>query len=284
MNKGLTPDELVEKVKLPPHLAGYTPYLREYYGTVKHSVRQIYNGYLGWFQGDPVDLDPTPPKARAERLMALMGGRDKLLLEAGNVYLKGEYQWAAELASYAIRVDNEDALARDIKARSFRKLGYASMNINWRNWYLMSAMELEGKFNGDDIKQRSADMRAVLLSPDMVKNFTPQIFLQNWITRVDPDKANDVNLTLGFTFPDINEQWALEVRRGVAQLHRGIPEGTALQLTMDKTFMETLLTGESGLLKGVLLGDVKVQGNLLDIKTFLACFDFSEEPFGLTVR
>jgi len=67
-------------------------------------------------------------------------------------------------------------------------------------------------------------------------------------------------------------------------LHRGIPEGTALQLTMDKTFMETLLTGESGLLKGVLLGDVQVQGNLLDIKTFLACFDFSEEPFGLTVR
>ncbi|MGX9080136.1 alkyl sulfatase dimerization domain-containing protein, partial [Klebsiella pneumoniae] len=56
MNKGLTPDELVEKVKLPPHLAGYTPYLREYYGTVKHSVRQIYNGYLGWFQGDPVAL------------------------------------------------------------------------------------------------------------------------------------------------------------------------------------------------------------------------------------
>ena len=284
MNKGLTPDELVEKVKLPPHLAGYTPYLREYYGTVKHSVRQIYNGYLGWFQGDPVDLDPTPPKASAERLMALMGGRDKLLLEAGNAYLKGEYQWAAELASYAIRVDNEDALARDIKARSFRKLGYASMNINWRNWYLMSAMELEGKFNGDDIKQRSADMRAVLLSPAMVKNFTPQVFLQNWITRVDPDKAKDVSLTLGFTFPDINEQWALEVRRGVAELHRGIPEGTALQLTMDKTFMETLLTGESGLLKGVLLGDVQVQGNLLDIKTFLACFDFNEEPFGLTVR
>ena len=57
-----------------------------------------------------------------------------------------------------------------------------------------------------------------------------------------------------------------------------------MQLTMDKTFMETLLTGESGLLKGVLLGDVQVQGNLLDIKIFLACFDFSEEPFGLTVR
>ena len=79
----------MEKVKLPPHLAGYTPYLREYYGTVKHSVRQIYQGYLGWFQGDPVDLDPIPPAEKAKRLIALMGGRDKLLLAAGDAYLKG---------------------------------------------------------------------------------------------------------------------------------------------------------------------------------------------------
>lgn len=284
MNKGLTPDELVEKVKLPPHLAGYTPYLREYYGTVKHSVRQIYNGYLGWFQGDPVDLDPIPPKDKAERLIALMGGRDKVLLAAGEAYLKGDYQWAAELSGYAIRVDNDDKLARDIKARSFRKLGYASMNINWRNWYLMSAMELEGKLDGESIRDRAVAMRAVLLSPDMVRNFTPQIFLQNWITRIDPEKGRDVELTLGFEFPDIDEQWALEIRRGVVQLHQGIPAGTPLKLTMDKRFMETLLTGEGGLVKGALLGDVKVDGNLLDIKTFLACFDFGDEPFGLTVR
>ena len=284
MNKGLTPDELVERVKLPPHLAGYTPYLREYYGTVKHSVRQIYNGYLGWFQGDPVDLDPIPPKDKAQRLIALMGGREKVLLAAGEAYLKGDYQWAAELSGYAIRVDNEDALARDIKARSLRKLGYASMNINWRNWYLSSAMELEGKFDGDDVREQAQVLRGVFLSPQMVKNFTPQAFLGNWVTRIDPEKAGDVQMTLGFDFPDVGEQWALEVRRGVAQLHRGIPEGTSLRLTMNKSFMDTLLTGEGGLVKGALLGDVKVDGSLLDIKTFLGCFDFEEVPVNLTVR
>jgi len=284
MNKGLTPDELVEKVKLPPHLAGYTPYLREYYGTVKHSVRQIYNGYLGWFQGDPVALDPLPPKDKAERLIALMGGREKLLLAAGEAYLKGDYQWAAELSSYAIQVDNEDTLARDIKARSFRKLGYASMNINWRNWYLMSAMELEGKLAGEDVQQMAVSMRSAFLSADMLKTFPARIFLQNWVTRVDPDKANDVQLTLGFSFPDIGEQWALEVRRGVVQLHQGIPEGTTLKLTLDKTYLDTVMSGENGLLKGALLGDVKVDGNLLDIKTFLGCFDFGDTPIALTLR
>ena len=37
INQGYTPDELVELVKLPDHLA-YHPWLGEFYGTVKHSV------------------------------------------------------------------------------------------------------------------------------------------------------------------------------------------------------------------------------------------------------
>lgn len=284
MNKGLTPDELVEKVQLPPHLAGYTPYLREYYGTVKHSVRQIYQGYLGWFQGDPVDLDPIPPKDKAERLIALMGGREKVLLAAGEAYLKGDYQWAAELSGYAIRVDHGDTLARDIKARSFRKLGYASMNINWRNWYLMSAMELEGKLDDGGAEELGRRVRSAFLSSDMLKNLPARIFLQNWVTRIDPEKSADVELTLGFAFPDIGEEWSLDVRRGVAQLRRGIDADTALRLTLDKTYLDTVISGENGLLKGALLGDVKVDGNLLDIKTFLGCFDFAEAPIALTVR
>jgi len=30
MNKGLVPDELVEAVKLPPHLAAFKPWMEEY--------------------------------------------------------------------------------------------------------------------------------------------------------------------------------------------------------------------------------------------------------------
>ena len=36
---GPGPKLLVQTVKLPPHLANYKPYLREYYGTVKQAVR-----------------------------------------------------------------------------------------------------------------------------------------------------------------------------------------------------------------------------------------------------
>ena len=64
INRGRTPDELVLDVELPPHLANH-PYLQELYGTVEWSVRAIYTGYLGWFDGNAATLSPVPPVGRA---------------------------------------------------------------------------------------------------------------------------------------------------------------------------------------------------------------------------
>ena len=64
MNKGLTPDQLVEYVKLPAELAD-KDYLREYYGSVPWGVRAIFDGYLGWFDGNPTNLFRLTPKEEA---------------------------------------------------------------------------------------------------------------------------------------------------------------------------------------------------------------------------
>ena len=77
-NQGLTPDELVETVKLPPHLAS-SPYLQEFYGTVPWSVRSVFSGNLGWFDGNPTNLFPLPPVERAKRMAELAGGQQALL-------------------------------------------------------------------------------------------------------------------------------------------------------------------------------------------------------------
>ena len=50
MNKGLYPDEITQKVTLPPHLANH-PYLIEFYGTVEWSVKAVFCNYMGWFSG-----------------------------------------------------------------------------------------------------------------------------------------------------------------------------------------------------------------------------------------
>ena len=72
MNQGLTPDELVDRIELPPHLKSH-PYLQEYYGTVEWSVRAVFSGYLGWFDGDTAPLSPASPHERAERMAELAG-------------------------------------------------------------------------------------------------------------------------------------------------------------------------------------------------------------------
>ena len=74
MNAGKTPDELVHEVRLPDDLADH-PLLREYYGTVAWSVRSIFNGVLGWFDGNPTTLNPLDPAERARRRPAIAMGR-----------------------------------------------------------------------------------------------------------------------------------------------------------------------------------------------------------------
>lgn len=124
MNKGYTPDELVEVVALPPHLAEH-PWLGEYYGTVKHAVRQIYVGYLGWFQADPWALDPLPRMERANRYVELMGGRDAVIKAAREAVDDGEHTWAAEILTNVIRIDHNDMEARRLKAEAYRKFAYS---------------------------------------------------------------------------------------------------------------------------------------------------------------
>ena len=141
MNCGLTPDELVEYVKLPPHLAE-KDYLGEYYGNVQWSVRQIFNAYLGWFDGNPTDLFPLSPSEEARRVTELAGGREALLERARTALSAGDHQWAAQLADYMLALDPQDAEPKLIKADALSALAERLLTATGRNYYLTVAQEL----------------------------------------------------------------------------------------------------------------------------------------------
>jgi alkyl sulfatase BDS1-like metallo-beta-lactamase superfamily hydrolase len=107
INKGCTWDELAEKVTMPSHLASH-PWLGEFYGSYKHSIRSLYTGYIGWFQGDAIELDPLPWRERASRYVRMMGGRDAILAEVHQAIQDEEFQWAADVATWLVRADNDD--------------------------------------------------------------------------------------------------------------------------------------------------------------------------------
>ena len=284
MNKGLTPDQLVELVVLPPHLADH-PWTGQFYGTVKHAVRQIYVGYLGWFQADPWALDPLPYMERARRYVELMGGRDAVVTAARKAIEDGEYTWAAEILTNVIRIDNNDMEARRLKAEAYRQFAYTLININWRNWSLTAAAELEGE----------ADLTAgfEFTSRDVIQAFTTDKLLEMFTTQIDPEKSIDVNMTMGIHLPDVDESYGLEIRRGVVQFHPARPPIADFTLVADRAYLNQILIGEVpitgemasaieagappaivAIMAAIDSGDIRIEGgSAKDLQRFFGYFD-----------
>ena len=92
MNLGKNLDLIVEIVKLP-QVYENVDMLKQIYGKVEWSVRGIYNGYVGWFDGKVESLTPIPEHLQAKYTKELLslpqtGGPIKQLIEQANFLLK----------------------------------------------------------------------------------------------------------------------------------------------------------------------------------------------------
>lgn len=141
MNKGLTPDELVSYVQLPERFKD-KDHLRPYYGDPAWAVRSIFNGYLGWFDGNPSNLFPLPPKEEAQRLAALAGGKDVLLAKAKAALTERDIQWASQLCDHLLAIDPTAREPKLIKADALEAIAVDVLSGIGRNYYLTVAQEL----------------------------------------------------------------------------------------------------------------------------------------------
>ena len=144
MNKGLSPDQLVEYVKLPSKFAE-KDYLREYYGNIQWAVRQIFNAHLGWFDGNPTNLFSLSPKEEAVRVAKLAGGEEKLLQQAKHAINSNDHQWAAQLADHLIALNPSATSPKLIKAEALEALAEQLLTATGRNYYLTVAQELRNQ-------------------------------------------------------------------------------------------------------------------------------------------
>ncbi len=269
MNKGLTPDEIVEVVShLPPHLADH-PWLGEFYGTVKHSARQIYFGYLGWFEGDPTFLDPLPRVERSRRYVEMMGGRDAVVAAARKAFDKADHQWCAELLTHVIRVNRDDQEARKLKAGALRQLAYKTDNTNWRNWRISSARELDGTLN----KQVALATMNSLAAPEIVRALPLSKFFEAMTVRLDPVKSADARVTVAFRITDANQAYAVEVRRGVAQIHESPPPKADVTLDVTMSVIQRIITRQTNFINALQSGEIKAEGNVALLARFYSFFD-----------
>jgi alkyl sulfatase BDS1-like metallo-beta-lactamase superfamily hydrolase len=226
INAGLTPDEMAEYIKLPPHLAE-EPYLQPFYGKVSWSVRSMFTGTLGWFDGDSADLEPLTRKEQAKLIARLAGGEKELLRHARELLEEKQYQAALQLTDNLIQLNPENQEAKDVRIRALAALGEKEQNPNARHYYLTEALEIRDGF----VSRTTAKP-----SPEAVHRIPVQSFMESLAVNLDPNAAAEVNQIVGMIFPDAREAFTIHVRHGVAEIRpRSIQDLERMNLDLKVT-------------------------------------------------
>ena len=262
INQGLTPDELVEVVKLPDHLRNH-PYLQEYYGSVEWSVRSIFSGYMGWYDGNAADLYPPTLSARAEKMAKLAGGEEQLLAAAQQAVRDGDYAWALQLSDHLMRLQPDSESVQQLRADAARAMGFAAHNANARNVYLTEAFLLEGKADFDEEAMR-------VRSYDLIKAMPIKSFVESMGINLNPEYSLDREETLALVFTDVNESFNIHVRHGVAIISEGPASEAGNTMTTTSDIWLDIMAGKISLPGALATGDIQLEGGRLRIPSVLS--------------
>lgn len=203
MNKGETMHEIAEALKHPPELAKDW-FNHGYYGTYNHNSKAVYQFYLGWYDGNPANLNTHPPVERAKRLVAAMGGAKKALAAARKAFDSGDYRWSSDLLSQIVFADPTNRPARLLLADSLEQQGYQAESAIWRNQFLMGARELRQGVFSRPTSAQNADMIAAVPTQELLDSIS---------TRFDPASLAGRTLGINLVMPERQEIAGIEVTR-----------------------------------------------------------------------
>ena len=272
-NQGLTPGEIAETLEMPDSLQ-QDFHNRGYYGTVRHNARAIYQNYLGWYDGNPANLDPLPPVEAGRRYVALAGGGDALLETARAAFDDADYRWAAELLNHLVFAAPSNRAAKDLLAATYDQLGYQAESGPWRDVYLSAALELrEGP---PEVGLNVAMME------DVLRQTPVRRFFDSMAVRLDGPAADGVALSVKFVFTDLGESHLLRIANSVLHHRPSGPEAVSdATLSITHDMFISMLTGQAGLTDLLLSDQVELEGSKLDLLKFFSLLDRPEGRFNI---
>jgi alkyl sulfatase BDS1-like metallo-beta-lactamase superfamily hydrolase len=271
---GLKPDELRYFIYKPRHLAD-DPNNAETYGETVWYPQAVYYHQLGWYDREPATLFQLPPQDAARRLIDLMGGPGKVRDAAKQALAKKEYAWAAELVNYVYVANPNDREARQIKADALRKMGQLAFGSIGRAFLISEARALEGT---EQIPRLVPPNAAVIAA-------NPTAFVNYFRVRIDPQKAEQTDKMIAFTFGD--KTVALDIRRGIAEYVDDLAKyyrKPNFTLAMDGTAWAKLYLNQTDLAQSLNSAEVKItQGDQSGAAAILDLFDKFQPVANLTV-
>lgn len=275
-NQGYTSREIAEQLELPSALRTRFG-TRDYYGTVRHNAKAVYQAYFGWYDANPANLDPLPPAEAGVKYVSAMGGADKVLALAQAAHDAGDDRWAATLLDHLVFAEPANTRAKELLARVYEQLGYQAESGPWRDVYLTGALELRSGVQGTAADPRRA---AGLLRSTPVERF-----LDSMTVRIDGPAADGKRFKFNFVFTDVGETHVLELENGVLHHRQAEPATDAdatVRLTRD--LLLRLGIGDVGLKELVMSDELQVDGSRLGLLSFLSLLDKPDGRFAIVTR
>ena len=272
-NMGLTPKEISETMTLPPSLEKEFS-VRGYYGTLSHNVKAVYQYYLGWYDGNPANLNPLPPVEAGKRYVEFMGGASALLEKANKYYEAGEFRWVAEVVNHLVFADPENKAALKLQADALEQLGYQAESGVWRNEYLAGAAELR-----HGVRAARSTSTA---GPDVMRAMTLDMIFDFLGVRLKKDKVANMNLKINMEFTNIKINYALELSNSVLNNTKGRVLKNANATYRLTTIAFAKLLGQKATFAELLQsGEITVDGNPKALGAILANLETFDPLFNI---
>lgn len=264
MNQGYIGSEISEMIEFPDEI-GKTWSSRGYYGTLRHNSRAVYQRYMGWYNGNPSDLNNLPPTDAAVKYVEYMGGEQESIKKAQADFDKGNYRWVAEVLKHVVFANPESGKGKALLADAYEQMGYQAESGPWRSVYLQGAYELR---NGTP----SAGGTNVA-SPDIIKNMPPEMLFDYLAVRILPEKAAGKAFVMNLNFTDLDEKYSLYVENSVLNHTTKIAEKPDVSLVLTKATLDDVQLGNITLEKAIADGQIKLDGNPQVLKDFVGMLD-----------
>jgi alkyl sulfatase BDS1-like metallo-beta-lactamase superfamily hydrolase len=265
MNHGLTATEIAETIRLPASLEGAW-HTRGYYGHIRHNVKAIYQKYLGWYDANPVNLDPLPPVESGKKYVEYMGGAEAILERARKDFAKGEFRFVAQAVSHLVFADQDNQAARALLADTFEQLGYAAESATWRNAYLFGAQELRQGMP-------KAPPRPSMPRETLAALRTAQLWDVLGV-RLNGPKAEGKHIVLNWSFSDTRESFILTLENCALTYIAGAQAAAAdASFTLERGTLDEVIAKQTTFPEAVAAGKVKFSGNPMRLGELMALMD-----------
>jgi alkyl sulfatase BDS1-like metallo-beta-lactamase superfamily hydrolase len=252
-NLGVTINEIQNVYEVPKSLQQQWA-VRSYHGDVQNNARAVINRFLGFYDGNPVNLIPLSPADSAPLYVEMMGGSDKILAKGRQLMDQGKYLLVTEILNKLVFAQPQNRPARFMLADAYEQLGYQAESTSVRNNFLQGAYELRNGLPGGTPQKTTG--------PDVVRAMSTEMWLDFLGISIDPKKAEGIGFTINLVTPDNGEKYLVELSNATLTNIKGQQAKNAdLTITLNRADLNLVMMGASSFDDLIKAGKAKFDGD-----------------------